>query len=55
VDHSCVTREVCATRYEDGTVLLVNYGKEGVVIEGVRVPPMGYAVIHESLRDEGGV
>lgn len=55
VDHSCLTREICATRYEDGAVLLVNYGREGVLIDGVRVPPMGYAVIHESSRGEGGV
>lgn len=54
LEHSCVDREVCATRYEDGSVVVVNYGHEGVVVEGVRVPPLGFAVIRETSRDEGG-
>lgn len=43
VEHSCIQKTVCTTTYENGTRMVVNYGDESVEIDGVTVPPMGYA------------
>lgn len=43
VDHSCIDKVVCTTTYENGIEVVVNYGDESFEIDGIRVPPLGYA------------
>lgn len=44
-DHTCYTAEVCRSLFEDGTSVIVNYGREPFEGEGLVVPAMGYVVI----------
>jgi len=45
VGHRQLAPEVFETRYEDGTRVIVNYGDQPYVGEGVRVDALGYAIL----------
>ena len=51
VGHRKVMDDVYETTYEDGTIVLVNYGRKDVVISDVEVAAMDFAVYQGGNHD----
>lgn len=47
VDHNCLSPNVFATEYEDGTIIIVNYNQESVWVEDREIPAQDYVLITE--------
>ncbi|MBT3272924.1 MAG: hypothetical protein HN368_07210 [Spirochaetales bacterium] len=50
VDHSRLDQQVVRVTYGNGARVYVNYGEEAVLVEGIRVGPMDYAVANGDLE-----
>src|SRR5690606_26048865 len=55
IDHQCLTIELCQTTWEDGSRVVVNYGRESNEAFGVDVPAQGYVFLPPGPPGEEGV